>query len=305
MRSTFFAVVVLLAGCASSPTGPTNARMTLAISQSSLPVGGTAVVTATMIGSNGRDLVRFSSSLGTFAPPEAYTVGGVATTTFTATRSGIGAIGALSGRVAEQLQVRIGEFPALPEINTTPPAPTVFLSCHNSGTAGVPAICSVSGSHLQTLAINWGDGSPEQSLSPTTASVAHVFARAGSYAVSVRGVDGLGRVATAGATATIAAAPPPPPVLTPPVVSRTSVFMSQEAPLGTGTCAAFNVSATPATDTRITSIIVKMPDGSQERFDFTSSARFTECGLTAGEDILAATATDSNGFQATYQLIVR
>jgi hypothetical protein len=302
MRTPLILALLCAAGCAYSPTGPT--QMALTINQSNLPVGGTAIVTATLLGSDGT--VSFSSSLGTFAPSETHTVRGVATSTFTATRSGIGTIGALSGSVAaEPLQVRIGEFPALPEITTTPPAPTVFLSCQ-SGTAGVPTICAVSGSSLQAIAVNWGDGSPEQSLSPTITSMAHVFTVAGNYAVSVRGVNGSGQAATATATATIVAPPPPPPVVTTPGVTTTSVFMSQEADAGAAGCAAFTVSATAATGTRITSIIVNKVGGSQvARFDFTSSGRFAVCDLNDDTDILSVTATDSDGFQATYQLIVR
>lgn len=303
MRSAVFAVIAFVVGCAYSPTGPTG--MTLTISQSKLPVGGTAIVTATVLGDD-RALVTFSSASGTFAPRETYASGGIATSTFTATRSGTGEIGAWSGSVsAERLRVSIGELP-LPEINTPPPAPTVFLSCHNGGTAGVPAICSVSGSHLQSLTINWGDGSPEQSLSPFTTSVAHVFARAGSYAVVVRGESPAGQIVHASATATITAPPPPPPPVTPPIVAKTSVFMSQEDPAGTAGCAAFNVSAMAATGTRITSIVVNKEDGEQvARFDFTSSGRFARCGLTPNSTILTATATDSDGGIAKYQLIVR
>ena len=293
----------LVAGCAYSPTGPTG--MTLTISQSSLPVGGTAVVTATILG-GGSAPVAFNSSLGTFTPREVHAVRGIATSTFTATRAGLGTIGALSGSTAaEQLQVRIGDFPALPEINTTPPVPTVFLSCQ-SGTAGVPSICSVSGSHLQSITINWGDGSAEQSVSPAASSVAHVFPRAGSYGVTARGADGTGQVAHATATATIADTPPPPPVVTPQPVTTSSVSISQEANAGAAGCAAFNVSATPATGRTITLIIVSHSAGTPGPWTIMDpTGHFATCGLTANTDILTATATDSSGEKVTRQLIVR
>jgi hypothetical protein len=295
--------VTFSAACAYSPTGPT--QMALTISQSSLPVGGTAIVTATLLGSDGT--VSFSSSLGTFAPFETHTVRGVATSTFTATRAGLGTIGALSGSVAaEPLQVRIGEFPALPEINTTPPAPTVFVSCQ-SGTAGVPTICSVSGSSLQAITVNWGDGSPEQPYGPTTLSVAHVFPRADSYTVTVRGTDHVGQVAHASATAIIVNPPPPPPVVSAPIVATTFVSLSQEADAGVAGCAAFNVGATPANGRTITSIVVTHSSGGAPGpWTFSGShGRFATCGLNDDTDILTATATDSGGGTATHQLIVR
>lgn len=310
--SRVLVVVVLsaaLTACGYSPTGPTSGRMTLAISESIIPIGSTAVVTATLRGSDGapvHGLVAFSSTMGTFTPPEAYTVNGVATSTFTGTRAGMGAIGALSGSVAaESLQVRVGDVPAIPVINTPPPVPSVFLSCNDVVTAGTPAVCSVSGLHLQTLSITWGDGSAEQYLNPAITSVGHVYERAGRYTVIVRGGGEAGQVVHASATATINNPPPPPPVVTPPVATTTSVFMSQEADAGTSGCAAFRVSATPQNGRSITSIVVTHSAG-QGPWTFTgSSGRFATCGLNDDSDILTATATDSSGDQARYQLIVR
>lgn len=316
MRHAFFAAFVFVAGCSYSPTAPT--RMTLAISQSNLPVGGTAAVTAS--GAPDRALVTFSSSLGTFAPKDAYAVDGVARSTFTATRSGIGTISALSGAVSsEPLQLQIGEFPTLPMIDTTPAPPTVFLSC-NTGIAGVPAICSVSGSNLQTIVINWGDGAPEQSFDGTISTVAHTFGRADRFTVHARGVDRVGQVAHASATATIVnplpplpdmppptpvLPPPPPPPPPPPVIVPTSVTMTQEADLGLGTCAAFNVSAIAATGTTIATIVVTNNAGATVASFAAASGRFAMCGLAPNAEILTALATDSSGGTASYPLVVR
>jgi hypothetical protein len=191
---------------------------------------------------------------------------------------------------------------------SAPPAPAVFLSCNTIGTAGEPTVCAVSGLHLQIVSIQWGDGSPEQSISPTVTTVAHVFPRADRYTVIVRGEDHVGQVAHASATAVIVNPPPPPPVVvTPPqVATTTSVSMSQEADAGVSGCAAFNVSATPATGRTITSIVVTHSAGSPGPWTFNSSSgRFATCGLNDDTDILTATATDSSGATATYQLIVR
>lgn len=304
---TLLAAVVLLVGCSDMPpTAPTNARMTLAISQASLPVGGTAVVTATIRELNGAPvegaLVSFSGSLGTFAPTAMYSDRGIATTTYTATQPGTGAINAVSGPVsAEQLQVRVGETPP-PAINVAPTVPTVSLSCNN-GIAGAPTICAVSGANVQSIAINWGDGASEESFGPATASVAHVFGRADRFTVSARGIDNAGRVATAASVATIAPAPEPPAVFTPSPVT-TSMSLSQEANAVSG-CAAFNAYATPATGTTMSSIAVTKAGVSVAGpFLSTNNARFALCGLVIS-DILTATATDASGGQSTYQLIVK
>jgi hypothetical protein len=198
---------------------------------------------------------------------------------------------------------------------SAPPAPAVFLSCNTIGTAGEPTVCAVSGLHLQIVSIQWGDGSPEQSISPTVTTVAHVFPRADRYTVIVRGEDHVGQVAHASATAVIVNPPPPPPVVSPmppppvvspPIVTATSVSMSQEAAAGAAGCAAFNVSATPATGRTITSIVVTHSAGSPGPWNFTGSGgRFVTCGLNDFTDILTATATDSSGDTATYQLFVR
>lgn len=296
---------VFTAACSSmSPTAPTNAHLVLTISQDDLPLNGTAVVTATVHESSGTPvdgvLVRFSSSLGSFAPVETYTRSGIATTTFTATANGVGTITALSGSVSsEQVQVRIGDFPQLPEINNTPQAPTVHVSCGNAR-AGVSLICMVSSSNTTDVVMQWGDGSPEQSIG-LASSVAHVFARADHFTVSVRGVDRFGRVATASTIAVVASAPPPPPVFTPqPTV--TWVTMTQEEK-SSGGCAAFTVSATVATGTTLTNIVVTGVGMSTQTF-YSSSGRFAICGLQVN-DILTATVTDSSGNTAKYELIVK
>lgn len=305
--------LALLAGCSDlAPAAPTNARITLAISEASLPVGGTAIVTATIRELNGAPvdgvLVSFSGSLGTVAPKDVYTDRGIATTTYTATQAGTGAINALSGAASPgQLQVRVGELPPPPAIDTVPlplPPPTMTLSC-DSGIVGEPVICAVSAVHVQSIAINWGDGSPEQSFGPATASAAHVFGRADRYTVSARGGNTAGQIATASTVANIVTPPqpPPPPGITPPP-PRFEVFFTQEANAGSTGCAAFNVGATAAPGASIASIVVTQ-SGVSVAGPFTSSARFAICGLTANTTILTATATDSTGGTASFPLLVR
>jgi hypothetical protein len=304
--------LALLAGCSDlPPTAPSNARIMLAISQPSLAVGGTAIVTATVRELTGAPvdgaLVSFSGSLGTLAPKDVYTDRGIATTTYTATQSGTGAINALSGSVsAEHVQVRVGELSLPPEIDTPPlpPAlPTMSLSCP-SGIVGELVICAVSGFNVQSIAITWGDGSPEQSFIPGTASVAHAFGRADRYTVSARGGNTAGQVATASAIADVVTPPqpPPPPSITP-RPQMLEVFFSQEANAGATGCAAFNVGATAGPGASITGIVVTQA-GVTVAGPFTSSTRFVLCGLTPNTTILTATATDSTGGTARSQLLV-
>lgn len=295
-------------GCSSSPTAPTNARIALSIAKADLPVSGTTTVTATVQSSGGAPLngvlVTFSGSLGTLTPSEAYTANGVATATYTATSAGVGAISALSGSAtSERVQVRIGDLPTLPEINNTPAPPTVSVSCNNVGTAGLPTICAIDAARTTTIAINWGDGSAEQAINIAGASAAHTFARAGSYTVLIRGVDGLGRVATASATATVVNPPPPPPEVTPqPAV--TSVGLSQEAPIGTGVggCAIFTANASAASGTTLRLFFIDAPSG---RINIQPPGeRVWICGLAVG-NVVTAKVTDTNNVSASYPIIVK
>lgn len=112
-------LVLLLAGsmlgCDKVPlTSPTGSTVTLTISSTSIPINGTARVTAAVIESSGTavhdgTMVTFVGALGNFAPPEAPTVGGVARTTFTGTGSGTAKIGAFSGAAkATEIEVKVG-----------------------------------------------------------------------------------------------------------------------------------------------------------------------------------------------------
>ncbi|MDP1568537.1 MAG: PKD domain-containing protein [Vicinamibacterales bacterium] len=94
---------------------PSSSTITLTINRSTLPINGTAQVTATVIEPAGTSvqngtLVTFVSNLGTFDPPEAETQGGRATVTFLAgTRSGTAQLSATSGgNRAENVQVLVG-----------------------------------------------------------------------------------------------------------------------------------------------------------------------------------------------------
>lgn len=98
------AVCLATVGCDSAPLlAPTNSRITLTVSNSILPTGGSATLTATVLENSGSPVpngttVRFIASLGRVEPVEAQTSNGVATATFQAgDASGIAEVQALSG----------------------------------------------------------------------------------------------------------------------------------------------------------------------------------------------------------------
>jgi adhesin/invasin len=106
----------ILSGCDKmSLVSPTGSTITLTINKTSVPINGTAEVTASVIESAGTPVqngtvVTFTSSFGTIDPREARTEGGTARVIFTGTQSGIAKIGAFSGgaKTAADLEVRVG-----------------------------------------------------------------------------------------------------------------------------------------------------------------------------------------------------
>lgn len=110
------ALAVLAGSCDKVPLfAPSSSTITLSINRTTLPINGTAEVTATVIESAGTSvqngtLVTFVSNLGTFDPPEAETEGGRATVTFRAgSRSGTARLSATSGgNRAADVEVLVG-----------------------------------------------------------------------------------------------------------------------------------------------------------------------------------------------------
>jgi adhesin/invasin len=117
LASALAAVLAVVTGsCDKVPLfAPTESTITLTLNRTTLPVNGTAAVTATVIRSAGHSvqngtLVTFVSNLGTFDPPEAETEGGRATSTFHAgSHSGTARLTATSGgNRAEEVEVLVG-----------------------------------------------------------------------------------------------------------------------------------------------------------------------------------------------------
>ncbi len=98
-----------------SLVSPTGSTITLTVNKTSVPINGTAEITAAVIESAGTPVqngtvVTFTSSFGMIEPREARTEGGTARVTFTGTQSGTAKIGAFSGgaKTAAELEVRVG-----------------------------------------------------------------------------------------------------------------------------------------------------------------------------------------------------
>ncbi len=115
-RLVLFVLVALASACDKvALLAPTESTITLSVSATSLPINGTAEITATVIEQAGTPVhngttVLFTSSVGVVEPREARTQGGVARATFRAnTQSGTARIGASSGSArAEVVEILVG-----------------------------------------------------------------------------------------------------------------------------------------------------------------------------------------------------
>lgn len=107
--------VCSFAACEKVPlTSPTGSTITLTIDKTSVPIGGTAQLTAVVTEASGTapqngTMVTFNAAFGTIAPQEAPTVGGIARATFTGTASGTAKVGAFSGPAkATEVELKVG-----------------------------------------------------------------------------------------------------------------------------------------------------------------------------------------------------
>ena len=107
-RFTSLHVLALLAVCVSWAcdkvplTAPTESTLVVSVNTTSVPINGTAQVTAVVTEAGGTavhngTVVTFTASFGTMEPREAQTQGGIATSRFTGTSSGVATINAFSG----------------------------------------------------------------------------------------------------------------------------------------------------------------------------------------------------------------
>ncbi|MCA1583739.1 MAG: PKD domain-containing protein [Acidobacteria bacterium] len=115
-RILLAALTVVLVSCDKVPlTAPTGSTVTLNINTTSLPLNGSADITAVVVEAAGTPpqngtLVTFTSTLGSIEPREARTTNGLAAVTYRAgSTSGTARIGAFSGSAsAEAVELQIG-----------------------------------------------------------------------------------------------------------------------------------------------------------------------------------------------------
>ena len=202
--SRFRPSILLLALCFASLwacekvplTAPTGSKVTVSVSKTSVPIGGTAEVTAVVTESAGTapqngTSVTFSSTFGTMNPQEALTSGGVARSMYTATGSGKAKIGAFSGgAVATEVDVLAGAAAAaavsvrtepstIPQSGGTVTVIGLLIDAAGGGLPGTLINFTVDGGNLSASAATT-DANGEARVTLTTNRTTKVNANAGS-----------------------------------------------------------------------------------------------------------------------------
>ena len=162
--------------------------------------GGSSTITAIVVDTAGNALpnvpVTFTVDVGSVDPSSTTTdASGRATTTLRASRtakvtatagiasgSGTGATPAPS----KDVTVTVNTTNTITVGTITPATPIV------GQTVSIPLTYSTTGSPITSLRVDWGDGGGVQTFSGQPASISHKYAAAGSYLVTITGVDSFG-----------------------------------------------------------------------------------------------------------------
>lgn len=263
--------------------------------------GGTSTITATVADNNGNALANVpvtfaidtstngtAGGSGTLSPTVATTdANGRAVTALTTTRtttvSATAGVATTTGTTTTAAQVaRV----------------TVTVNTTNSITAGAPTPAapiagqtvtfpitygtSTSASPIVRLSVQWGDGA-SNTYTGQPASISHTYGGAGSYLVTITGIDAVGD--TTQSTASVTVTPRPALVVT------ISANPAQPAP---NTVVTFTITATPTTGNGITSITIDFGDG--QRGTISGNAQTIQHVYTSANQYpVTVTATDSSG----------
>jgi hypothetical protein len=279
------AVISASSGGASSGANPIRVaigsaavgRMTIDANPGTVSAnGGTSTITSFVLDINGNPLpsvqISFVTNAGSISPAIVSADGnGRAQSVLTTNRTAIvtatagnaigspGATGGTGGTGATG--------PTTPTTSAQSASVTVTVNPSNAITIGTPSPATPTAGQTVTLpltygaagtatpitrlTVDWGDGSSPQTFNGQPTAISHQYRNAGSFVISVTGVDSFGDSTSATTSITVGQQPRPTVTITPP----------QNASVGTP--ATFTIATTAPTNTTITSINVDFGDGSQ------------------------------------------
>ena len=181
--------------------------------------GGTALITATAFDVNGNLIsgvaVSFTTDAGAVSPAVATTdANGKAQTTLTTTKastvtataglassSGTGTGSTTTAAQTATVKVNVNVAPAISVGAPSPAAPSVGQSV----TFPLTYTADTNGSPIQSVTVDFGDGSRAQVFTGKPSSVSHAYNAIGSYSVRATAIDALGDTSSASSSVNVGA----------------------------------------------------------------------------------------------------
>lgn len=269
--------------------GAAAERITVRTEPATIPqTGGTVTVIANVQDIGGaalpNTLVNFSVDHGTLSSNAGVTdANGEARITLNTTRA---------SKVTANVGAKTSDFTV-----AVLAAPTVTVTgCSSTPTVGLAVTCTFTpasptgGSPIQSVTVNWGDGTPDQNLGSVTGATpaSHIFTRPDTYTVTARATDVAGQVGTGSASVVVIRSIPPITITGP---SNGTV----------GVPVTFSVTP-PSSSTGVptSNVTVDFGDGSSRNLGaITATTAVTKVYSSEGTYTVAATVTDTAGGRNT------
>src|SRR5439155_745914 len=171
-------------------------------------------------------------------------------------------------------------------VNDRPPITSVTGVSPNPALAGQPVSVSFSTSDpdgtVSSIIVNWGDGSPSDSLAGTAASDTHTYASGGNFIISVTATDNSGSSSTGTITESVNAPLAP------------AVTISDVSPNPASTGQAVTVTFTVSSTTSVSGVTVNWGDGTTDSLAGTATSD-AHAYPVSGNFTITIVATDNSG----------
>ncbi len=262
----------------------------------SLPQGGgTVQVIAIVRDTSGNPLpgapVSFTTDQGNLGSTSAITdADGQAETTISTNRDAVVTATVISG-VTATTTVRIISAPSVTIATAAGSTPSVGVGVNFT----VTPVASTTGTSIQSVTVDFGDGTPPQNLGAISGptNITHTFASAGTYNVVAAVTDASGQRSTSSVAVNVQRLSPT-VTLTPPTST-----------VPAGGALAFAVGATPtAGGPPISNVTVTMNPGGAVVYSGSGSGSFTRQFSSPGTYTFTASATDTAGTNGTASAVV-
>jgi hypothetical protein len=282
-------------------------RVIVNASPASLPAGATSTITASVLDLNGTVLagtpVSFSTTAGILSASSALAdANGVAAVTLrtsqTATvTASVGATappasGGGGGTGTGGTTTTSGQSSGTVTVTVIPATTVIIVPPTNPPSAGIPAAFTfrvtvpTGGNPLQDLRVNWGDGSPTQSLGAVSGdqSASHVYDNDGSYTLTATAIDVTGFTQSTSTAVTVIPVPRPTIIVTPTPQTQT-----------VGGQISFRIDITAPPGIGIQNTSINFGDGTSQSLGGATNATVTHRYTSTGTFTVTVTVLDTAG----------